>query len=107
LLFLIYINDFPSATDLYSLLYADDTTLYAESDSIDSLYTNTNIEMGRIESWFTANQLTLHPAKTRYMLYSSTQPGSNTITLMGQPIKRVHEKGDERSFKLVVFWKSA
>jgi hypothetical protein len=29
------------------------------------------------------------------------QPGSNTITLMGPPITRVHEKGDERSFKLV------
>jgi hypothetical protein len=36
------------------------------------------------------------------MLFSHSTPDSNLhLTLMGEPILRVHEKGSERSFKLV------
>jgi hypothetical protein len=38
ILFLIYINDLPNASLLYSLLFADDTTLFASADSLEELF---------------------------------------------------------------------
>lgn len=101
LLFLIYINDFPDATKLFSLLYADDTTLFSDSDSLEVLINQTNSELLKIEKWFLANRLTLHPAKTRYILFTNSKQPIPPLMLMGQPIQRVHEQGDEKSFKLV------
>jgi hypothetical protein len=71
LLFLIYINCLPLATYLLTMLYADDTTFFNEAESIDDLYSKTNLMLSEAEQWFLANRLTLHPAKTRYMLSSS------------------------------------
>jgi hypothetical protein len=42
LLFLIYINDLPLATDLQAYLYADDTSLFNEADLIEALFNDTN-----------------------------------------------------------------
>jgi hypothetical protein len=102
LLFLMYINDLPLATDLQAYLYADDTSLFNEADSIEARFNDTNEKLKSTETWFLANCLTLHPSKTRFMLFSHSTPDSKLhLTLMGEPILRVHEKGTERSFKLV------
>jgi ribonuclease P/MRP protein subunit RPP40 len=42
LLFLIYINDLPQASAFLALMYANDTTLLAESNDISELYKLTN-----------------------------------------------------------------
>jgi hypothetical protein len=42
LLFLIYINDLPLATDLQAYLYADDTLLFNQADLIEALFNDTN-----------------------------------------------------------------
>ena len=44
LLFLLYINDLPLASKLFALLFADDTTLLASSNSAESLVEFVNIE---------------------------------------------------------------
>ena len=46
LLFLIYINDLPSASDIFSILmYADDTTLFCNFDNIrNNTIINTDLE---------------------------------------------------------------
>ena len=44
LLFLLYINDLPLASKLFALLFADDTTLLASSNSVESLVEFVNIE---------------------------------------------------------------
>jgi hypothetical protein len=77
LLFLIYINDLPLATDLQAYLYADDTSLFNEADSIEALFNDTNKKLKLTETWFLANCLTLHPSKTRFMLFSHSTPDSN------------------------------
>ena len=61
LLFLVYINDLPLATELLALLYADDTSLFNEAESLDALFTDTNEKLKSAETWFLANRLTLHP----------------------------------------------
>ena len=44
LLFLLYINDLPLASNLFTLLFADDTTLLASADSFESLNLFVNTE---------------------------------------------------------------
>jgi hypothetical protein len=58
------------ATNMLSLLYADDTTLCNDSNNIDMLYEQTNLELQKAEAWFLANKLNLHPLKTKYMLFA-------------------------------------
>ena len=102
LLFLIYINDLPNATKFLTLLYADDTTFLAKHKSLSQLYTHTNKMLLEAEEWFSANQLTLHPKKTRYILFTKkTQATTEQLLLCGAKIERIHELGTEKSFKLV------
>ena len=44
LLFLLYIKDLPLASKLFALLFADDTTLLASSNSVESFVEFVNIE---------------------------------------------------------------
>jgi hypothetical protein len=82
LLFLLYINDFQFASTLTSLLYADDTSLFNESSCLETLFCETNSELINVSQWFSANRLTLHPAKTRYMLFSHPKPTDLQLILI-------------------------
>ena len=73
LLFLIYINDLPNATKLFSLLFADDTTLFASHKDLKTLLTFANEELKKICNYFRANQMALHPKKTQFLLFSNKQ----------------------------------
>ena len=63
LLFLIYINDMPNATDLFTILFADDTTYQISSDDPDYLIYKANLELQKASDWFSANLLTLNAKK--------------------------------------------
>ena len=65
LLFLIYINDMPNATDLFTILFADDTTYQISSDDPDYLIYKANLELRKASDWFSANLLTLNAKKNK------------------------------------------
>ena len=71
LLFLIYINDLPNASNIFDMLmYADDTTLFCnmtDTITVDVI----NEELSKICDWLDANKLSLNIVKTKYMLYHS------------------------------------
>jgi len=77
-LFTIYINDLPRCTRLKTILFADDTTFIHSAKDIDTLTYETNIELKAIQNWFTQNALTVHPAKSNYLIFNnkriSTKP---------------------------------
>ena len=75
LLFLIYINDLPMASKLFSLLFADDTTLLASASNIESLCTFVNVEFKKVCDFFHTNKLLLHPDKTKMLFYSTSLNG--------------------------------
>ena len=69
LLFLIFINDLPGASDLMSWLFADDTALAVSSDNFQDLETRFNYEVSKVHNWLLANRLSVHYTdKTQYMI---------------------------------------
>ena len=69
LLFLIFINDLPNASDLISWLFADDTALALSSSNIQELEIRFNYEVNKVHDWLLANRLSVHYSdNTQYML---------------------------------------
>ena len=61
LLFLIYINDLPSSSSkLSSYLFADDTNIYFESDSLNTFQKVVNKELRHVKRWLDADNLALN-----------------------------------------------
>lgn len=70
LLFLIYINDLPnSTTNLTSILFTDDTTLFKSHEDINSLCNNMNTELLKAKEQLIANPLTHNAKKTYYIIF--------------------------------------
>ena len=79
LLFLVYINDFPSASGYFNfIMYADDTTLYSNIDSPNQnnmmrlTETKINAELAKIDEWLKINKLSLHLKKSKYLVFKKT-----------------------------------
>ena len=73
LLFLIYINDLPLASNIFNvLMYADDTTLFCNYNSIwnDMVI---NSEINKIYDWLYSNKLSLNVSKTKLMCFHTPQ----------------------------------
>jgi len=113
----MFINDFWTATNLLSVLFADDTTCLTKGDDLPMLIQFVNTELRKVANWFRSNKMALNVSKTRYIIfrahgkpfnpedcnifYNSTklnQPDDPTLIF---PIQRVHNNGDEKSFKLL------
>ena len=78
LLFLIYINDLPSACRrLISYLFADDATTITWGDNINDLITLTNYELIELQKWYSSNRLILHPQKTKCMIFKPPRTNLN------------------------------
>ena len=52
LLFLLFINDLPNATEFLTLLFADDTTFQLSGKSIRALFEKCNFELEKAATWF-------------------------------------------------------
>ena len=73
LLFLIYINDLPLASNIFNvLMYANDTTLFCNYNSIwnDMVI---NSEINKIYDWLCSNKLSLNISKTKFMCFHTPQ----------------------------------
>lgn len=95
LLFLIYINDLPNASNVLSaILFADDSNFFYSHNCIDNLFATVNLELCKVFDWVKANKLSLNLAKTKYCLfynryYKHTIPSElPTLVLNNCPIQR-------------------
>ena len=59
LLFIIYINDLPLASNLNTKLFADDAVLTLSNKCLKTLNTSVNCELGKIDDWIKINKLTV------------------------------------------------
>ena len=68
LLFLVFINDLPMASNFYTKLFADDTFLLMSSQNLKNLEKKVDDEMKNICAWLKANKLFLNVTKSKFML---------------------------------------
>ena len=86
LLFLIFINDLPNASELFSWLFADDTALALSSDNIHDLEERFNCEVNKVHDWLLANRLSVHYMdKTQFMLVQA--PNKKNRALLSSNFK--------------------
>ena len=71
LLFLIFINDLPNATNFKVKLFADDTLLSLNSENYNDLQINVSREINKVHKWLCANKLTLNISKSKYMIVTN------------------------------------
>ena len=72
LLFLIFINDIPLASDLSTWLFADDTVLVESAKNLQLLQSKMNEQVDKVQTWLLANKLSVHYVdKSKYMLVNS------------------------------------
>ena len=70
LFFIVFMNDFSRASDLlFSILFADDTTVLIEGQNYNNIIFTLNTELQKLDVWLQANKLTLNTAKTHYMVF--------------------------------------
>ena len=68
LLFLLYINDLPLASQMNTTLYANDTYLMMSDLNLTSLQNRINIELKNIDFWLKKNKLSLNFSKSTFLL---------------------------------------
>ncbi len=117
LLFLCYINDFFTATTLFSVLFADDTTCLSKGKKLDELVRYVNQELQKIALWFKANKMAVNTSKTKYivfrtqgkhvnndmcrLVFNNNVPGSPEDPNLISQIDRMYNEGPVSSFKLL------
>ena len=68
-LFALYVNDLPSTASTGQIhMYADNTTAFVVSKSVDEATTCLNILASDIQKWCKANKLTIHSEKTEFLI---------------------------------------
>ena len=93
LLFLIYINDMVSVSDLlFYVLFADDSNVFLSGKNIDQVITDINGALVGLVEWLNTNKLTLNVKKTHFMVFNTPRsniPINNHVIINGQTIDRV------------------
>lgn len=85
LLFLIYINDFPSSITFFNILFADDTTLAIKmgNNSNGSISECRENMISSADTWFCSNKLSLNTNKTNSLLFSLRSSESESVKFLG------------------------
>jgi hypothetical protein len=115
ILFLCYVNDFYSATTLFSVLFADDTIGLGNGKNLNELTSYVNGELKKIANWFRSNKMAVNTAKTKFIVFRTRGKridprdcnlvfNTNEIGKIEDPnlifeIKRIHNEGDEQNYK--------
>ena len=93
LLFLLYINDLPLASQFDTILFADDTLLALSDNNLSKLLSRVNIELRKIDLWMKKNKLQLNYLKAHYLLFDKQLSGSCStnfnVSLNSSDIKQI------------------
>ena len=69
LLFILYINDLPSASNLKCVLFADDSNLLICGKDLAGLTKKLTMELSHVSNYFKANKLKLNAKKTNLIFF--------------------------------------
>ncbi len=72
LLFLIFINDLPNASEILRLLlFADDTCALDTDQSLEVLIPRVNAELQKVANWFVVNKISVNVTKCKYIIFKN------------------------------------
>ena len=72
LLFIVYINDLNTVSDiLRTIMFADDTNLFMSGRNLDEIELKLNEELKWVTQWFQVNLLSLNVSKTSYIIFGN------------------------------------
>ena len=111
LLFLCFVNDLNCASELFTLLFADDTCCLASGKNLSDLVKFCNIELQKIANWFSANQLAVNVSKCKFLVfhnkgkklnfdgesifYNLNELGKDDIKDIIIPLERIHNDAQD------------
>jgi hypothetical protein len=106
LLFLFFINDLPTATKFFTILFADDTTFQMTGSNDSDLIRRANAELFKAQQWFSANKLTLNVKKTKYILFKNKNRHVHYthLNIGTNPITRVGDNCNETLVRFLGIW---
>ena len=91
MLFNIYINDLPLATNSTIHLFADDTNLTLSHSNVSTLQQNIYDELLNVSNWFKVNKLSINFNKTEFMVVTTKQNKPELkVSIDNNPIKQSH-----------------
>jgi len=76
LLFALYVNNLPQASNLTPTLFADDTLLTISCANSANLQRGVNSELQKVDEWMRYKKLSINYSKTTYMLINSNSSQS-------------------------------
>ena len=79
LLLIMYINDLPTSSAFYAVLYADDTFICLSHKNLDNLHHMVNVELHKVDNWLCSNKLSLNYSKSTFMPTKSLNNSSNLL----------------------------
>ncbi len=108
------VNNLPESSLLYALLFADDTNLFASASTIEELINFVNIDFKKIVNYFRAHKMSLHPDKTKFILFNYHDQtlmvdlniyidnnNANEMLLHKIPLERIDKNSDVPTIKLL------
>ena len=121
MLFICFINDLPTVTNLLTLLFADDTAGLKSGFNLQELIAEVNIEINKLANWFRSNKMAVNVSKTKYIIfkpkgvkvevdqnngivYDENEIGQPKDKTKITPLIRIHDKSVElcnRTYKLL------
>ena len=93
LLFLIFINDLPNCCPQGNFrIFADDTSAFYHCKNLDELISTGKLIMISLNTWFSANKMTLNTEKSTFTIFKSSRKKipslPNSIKFLDMEIKR-------------------
>ena len=90
------VNDISHSSSLLSfILFADDNNIFLSGKDIPLMFSTINIELNNVYKWCNANKLTIHPDKTKYMVFhpSRRKPELDNlnVTIHGHDVESVQQ----------------
>ena len=86
-------NDFSKSSQLlFSILFADDTTVPIEAKEYEGLIMALNNELHKFSTWLDANKLSISTKKTHFMVFHRSRIKTNDVNVIKQQniIERVN-----------------